>query len=194
MSYEIDIWVAARRAGGAVNIMAGELDMSSRAISFSLVIIVSTTTKIRETMKTSCGGRILFFLSMMGIVTIDSLAPSRLAPHPRGIYPSVHKQGQTPVFGRFRGSQSQFAAFPSSSPSSSSSSSSSLAMSMSATSGAIASLRSSLHANNSFVLSALLVVSSCGIAMEQRTTFGKALSVSRFIVEFFNPYPMRVNL
>jgi hypothetical protein len=35
------------------------------------------------------------------------------------------------------------------------------------------------------------VVSSCGIAMEQRTTFGKALSVSYFsIAEFFNPYPI----
>lgn len=53
----------------------------------------------------------------------------------------------------------------------------SLAMTSPST-GAVASILSSLHANNSFVLSALLVLSACGIAMEQKTTFGKALSVS----------------
>ena len=42
--------------------------------------------------------------------------------------------------------------------------------------GAATSILSSLHADNSFVLSALLVVSACGITMEQRTQFGKALS------------------
>ena len=45
-----------------------------------------------------------------------------------------------------------------------------------ATYGAVTSILSSLHADNSFVLSALLVVSACGITMEQKTQFGKALS------------------
>ena len=36
---------------------------------------------------------------------------------------------------------------------------------------------SSLRSDNSFILSALLLVSAGGIAMEQKTTFGKALSV-----------------
>lgn len=44
--------------------------------------------------------------------------------------------------------------------------------------GAGASILSSLHANNSFVLSVLLVVSAWGIAMEKNTTFGKALSAN----------------
>ena len=58
-------------------------------------------------------------------------------------------------------------------------SSTSTALSMSATPspGMISSIISSLHTNNSFVLSAILVVSACGIAMEQKTTIGKALSV-----------------
>ncbi|KAL7553162.1 hypothetical protein ACHAWF_016411 [Thalassiosira exigua] len=42
--------------------------------------------------------------------------------------------------------------------------------------GAAASLLSSLHGNESFVLSAVLIVSACGVALEQKTTFGKALS------------------
>jgi hypothetical protein len=118
-------------------------------------------------------GRILFFLFVIAVVTVDSLAPSRVASYPHGSFPSMHKKGRTHAFRRrYRGSQ--FAIFPSSS----SSSSTSLSLAMSATSGVIASLRSSLHVNHGFVLSALLVVSSCGIAMEQRTTFGKALSVS----------------
>ena len=50
------------------------------------------------------------------------------------------------------------------------------AMSATSSIAAVSTLQSSLHGSNSFILSALLVVSSCGIAMEQRTTFGKALS------------------
>jgi hypothetical protein len=50
------------------------------------------------------------------------------------------------------------------------------AMSATSSSIAVSTLQSTLHGSNSFILSALLVVSSCGIAMEQRTTFGKALS------------------
>lgn len=42
--------------------------------------------------------------------------------------------------------------------------------------GVITSILSSLHTDNSFVLSALLMVSACGIAIEQKTTVGKALS------------------
>ena len=38
------------------------------------------------------------------------------------------------------------------------------------------SILTSLHADNSFVLSAILIVSACGIALEQETTIGKALS------------------
>ena len=37
---------------------------------------------------------------------------------------------------------------------------------------------SSLKSSNSFILSALLIISSCGIAIEKNTTVGKALSVS----------------
>ena len=131
------------------------------------------------------------FLLMIGIVNVESFAPSRVTTHLHGSIACVHERhmpefhSHTPrgvsTVSRIRGSQ--FTAYPSSSSS----------LAVSATSVA-ASLRSSLHGSHSFVLSALLVVSSCGIAMEQRTTFGKALSVSRFIVEFFNPYPMRVNL
>ena len=47
-----------------------------------------------------------------------------------------------------------------------------------ATTSTIVSVLQSLHGNNSFVLSALLVLAGIGIAMEQKTTFGKALSVS----------------
>ena len=124
-------------------------------------------------------GRSLFFL-MIGIVNVESFAPSRVTNHFHG---SIVQKRHMPEFhshtphgfstvSRIRGSQ--FTAYPSSSSS----------LAVSATSGVAASLRSSLHGSHSFVLSALLVVSSCGIAMEQRTTFGKALSVSRFIVEF----------
>eukprot|EP01082_Thalassiosira_pseudonana_P015342 g13852.t1 g13852 contig9:599288-600661(-) len=35
---------------------------------------------------------------------------------------------------------------------------------------------SSMHGDTSFILSTLLLISGCGIAMEQKTTFGKALS------------------
>lgn len=51
------------------------------------------------------------------------------------------------------------------------SSSSALALSTSST-------ISSLKSSNSFILSALLIVSSCGLAIEKKTTVGKALSVS----------------
>lgn len=47
-----------------------------------------------------------------------------------------------------------------------------------ATTSTIVPVLQSLHGNNSFVLSALLVLAGIGIAMEQKTTFGKALSVS----------------
>ena len=40
----------------------------------------------------------------------------------------------------------------------------------------ISTILTSLHADNSFVLSAILIVSACGIALEQETTIGKALS------------------
>ena len=138
------------------------------------------------------GGRTPFIL-MIGVVTIESFAPSKVTTHPHGSIACMHKRHK-PVFhsrtprgfstvSHIQGSQ--FSAYPSS-PSS---------LAVSAMPGAAASLRSSLHGSNSFVLSALLVVSSCGIAMEQRTTFGKALSVSCFsIAEFFNPSPMRVNI
>jgi len=42
--------------------------------------------------------------------------------------------------------------------------------------GVVTSILSSLHTDNSFVLSALLLVSASGIAIEQKTTVGKALS------------------
>jgi hypothetical protein len=119
---------------------------------------------------------------MIGIVNVESFAPSIVTTHFHVPEFRSHTPRGFSTVSRIRGSQ--FTAYPSSSSS----------MAVSATSAVAASLRSSLHGSHSFVLSALLVVSSCGIAMEQRTTFGKALSVSRFIVEFFNPYPMRVNL
>lgn len=40
------------------------------------------------------------------------------------------------------------------------------------------SILGTLHKDTSFILSTLLVVSAGGIAMEQKTTFGKALSAS----------------
>ncbi|KAL9185214.1 hypothetical protein ACHAXT_002991 [Thalassiosira profunda] len=52
----------------------------------------------------------------------------------------------------------------------------SLSMSAPSAAGAGATILSSLHSNNSFILSALLVVSACGIALEKNSTLGKALS------------------
>ena len=56
----------------------------------------------------------------------------------------------------------------------------SLSMSAPSAAGAGATILSSLHSNNGFILSALLVVSACGIALEKNSTLGKALSVSYF--------------
>lgn len=61
-----------------------------------------------------------------------------------------------------------------------------LSMASSASSLGISRVISSLHADDSFILSVVAVVSAFGIAMEQKTTLGKALSVSaRTVCSYF---------
>lgn len=54
-----------------------------------------------------------------------------------------------------------------------------VAMVSPAASAGISKTIASLHTDNSFIFTILTIVSACGIAMEQQTTLGKALSVSK---------------
>lgn len=105
-------------------------------------------------------GVMLWIFFMIGVVMIESFAPSsasRVVFHRRRM--SLSRRGNPSTY----------------STTSLSTSTSLSAMSAASSSIVASTLQSSLHGSNSFVLSALLVVSSCGITME-RTTFGKALS------------------
>lgn len=136
-------------------------------------------------MSSSSRGVLLWIFFMIGLVMIESFAPSsashvvfhrsdhtlrrRMSLSRRN--PSIHSTSSLSRLSLYRrGNPSTY--------STTSLSTSTVLSAMSAASSSIvaSALQSSLHGSNSFVLSALLVVSSCGITMEQRTTFGKALS------------------
>jgi hypothetical protein len=124
----------------------------------------------------SCLGGLLSLLYLL--VTIDSFAPtcppnSRfLCTHQKHhITPSFHRHSIHSTFSADPISAGLFKRVSASSPTKSFPNTSTLALSASST-------ISSFKSSNSFVLSALLLVSSCGLAIEEKTTVGKALSVS----------------
>lgn len=129
----------------------------------------------------SCLGGLLSLLYLL--VTIDSFAPtcppnSRfLCTHQKHhITPSFHRHSIHSTFSADPISAGLFKRVSASSPTKSFPNTSTLALSASST-------ISSFKSSNSFVLSALLLVSSCGLAIEEKTTVGKALSVSISNVE-----------
>jgi len=106
---------------------------------------------------------VLWIFFIVGVVMIESFAPS---PSSRVVFHSSdHSLHRMSLSRRSHPSINT-----------TSSLSTSLADISATSSIAVSTLQSTLHGSYSFVLSALLVVSSCGIATEQRTKFGKALS------------------
>ncbi|KAL7535308.1 hypothetical protein ACHAXR_008456 [Thalassiosira sp. AJA248-18] len=128
------------------------------------------------------GMRIIFFVFLVVVVMVESFAPSKTTTiHSNRSTLCIRRKDQAPPFHK------RSSSCASSSPSRNTrgvhggsciSGHTTLAMSSPLSAATCSSILSSLHANNSFVLSALLVLSVCGIAMEQKTTIGKALSAN----------------